>query len=260
VEPGERRRLEEAPPEERVRAYIENVALALDQVREKERGQGGLDERARRLVELAAAYLDDARYYLEEKKDAFTALACIAYAEGLIDALRWLGMVEAEWRPTSSLLERPRVLVAGTFDIIHPGHVELFRQAWLRGRVYAVVARDESVRRFKKREPIVPETQRLETVQAIRYVYKAVLGSTRDVLDPIREIKPHIILLGPDQWASEDWLRQRLKEEGIEAQVERLPEKKKCPLCSTTAIACRAAKVVPPEACRDLDLPPARQE
>ena len=236
--------LADTPPDKRVEAYIENVALALEELQDKPIG----DEKLRRVIDLARMYLDDARYYYE-KGDYFTALACIAYAEGLIDALRWLGHVELEWRPTTSLLERPKVLVAGTFDIIHPGHVELLRQAWLRGRVYVVVARDESVRRFKNRDPIVPEQQRLETVQAIRYVHQAVLGSTRDVLDPIREIKPDIILLGPDQWASEEWLTRQLEREGINARVERLPRKKQCPLCSTTAIACRAAKVIPHEAC-----------
>jgi len=237
-------RLLRASPEERVKAYIENVELALEKARDAQ-----LDEKARRVVENAKAYLDDARFYLAQG-DVFTALACIAYAEGLLDALRHLGLLDIDWEPTSSLLERPRVLVAGTFDIIHPGHVELLRQAWRRGRVYAVVARDESVKRFKHRPPIVPEEQRRETLQAIRYVHRALLGSSRDILDPIREVRPHIILLGPDQWASEEWLARRLREEGIEARIERLPEKKRCPLCSTTEIACRAAEIVDREKCR----------
>ncbi len=240
------RRIEETPPEERTRAYIENVALLLETI-----DASSLGPAHRRLLDLARAYLDDARYYLEERHDPYTALACIAYAEGLIDALRHLGMLNAEWRPTSSLLERPKVLVAGTFDLLHPGHVELLRQAWLRGHVYVVVARDETAQRIKKRPPVVPEQQRLETVQAIRYVHKAVLGSKKDILDPVREIKPDLILLGPDQWVQEEWLRRRLQEEGIEARVERLPEKKQCPLCSSTSIACKAAETVPKKLCQE---------
>ncbi len=240
--------LEKAPPEAKVEAYIENVTRALEKIRKQ---LEKLTPQQRRVVENAEAYLSDAKHYLE-KGDPFTALACIAYAEGLLDALRHLGIVEFDWELTSRLLARPKVLVAGTFDILHPGHIELLRQAWLRGRVYAVVARDESVKRFKKRPPIVPEEQRRETLQAVRYVYKAILGSKRDVLDPIREIKPDIILLGPDQWASEKWLQERLREEGIEARIERLPEKKRCPLCSATAIACRAAEIIDEETCRSL--------
>ncbi|KSW12682.1 cytidyltransferase [Pyrodictium occultum] len=226
------------PPGERVEAYIANVELALEKL-----GSRGLAGRTARLLELARMYVSDARYYLQ-RGDVFTALADVAYAEGLVDALRWLGLVELDWEPASRLLARPKVLVAGTFDLIHPGHIELLRQAWLRGRVYVVVARDSSVSRFKNREPIVPEEQRLEVVSAIRYVDKAILGSERDVLDPIRELRPDIILLGPDQWASEDWLRKRLAEEGLNPRIERLSEKKECSLCSATSIACRAAQIV----------------
>ena len=228
------------PPEKRVEAYIVNVELALEKLEE---AKASLDSRALRLVELARLYVSDARYYLE-RGDVFTALADIAYAEGLVDALRWLGLARLEWRPTSRLLERPKVLVAGTFDIIHPGHVELLRQAWLRGRAYVVVARDSSVRRFKNRDPIVPEEQRLAVVSAIRYVDKAVLGSEEDILEPIRAIRPDIILLGPDQWASEEWLGKQLEKEGLSPRIERLREKKNCNLCSTTRIACRAARIV----------------
>ena len=227
-------------PRRRVEAYILNVEIALEKLGVAKQN---LDARALKLIELAKRYVDDARYYLE-KGDVFTALADIAYAEGLIDALRWLGLVEFEWQPTSKLLERPKVLVAGTFDILHPGHIELLRQAWLRGRVYVVVARDKTVRRFKNRDPIVPEEQRLEVVSAIRYVHVAVLGSEKDVLEPVRAIRPDIILLGPDQWAEESWLQERLEREGITPRIERLREKKQCSLCSTTRIACKAVDIV----------------
>ena len=236
-------RVEDAPPRERVEAYIENVAHALDRLDHGEAQPPG-EPRARSLVELARAYLSDARYYLEHG-DTFTALAAIAYAEGLIDALRHLGHIKGlEWLPTSSLLARPKVLVAGTFDIIHPGHIELLRQAWRRGRVHVIVARDKTVERLKGRPPVVPEQQRLETVAAIRYVHAARLGSTRDMLEPILEIRPDIILLGPDQWADENWLAEQLSKHGLHPRIERLPEKKQCPLCSSSQIIERAARLL----------------
>ena len=233
----------EADAARRVEAYITNVELVLEEL------EGRLREPYSRLLRLARLYASDARYYLE-KGDVFTALACIAYAEGLIDALRHLGIVEPNWRPLSQLLARPKVLVAGTFDILHPGHIHLLREAWRRGRVHVIVARDANVRRMKGREPIVPEHQRLAVVSAVRYVAEARLGDEKDMLKPIEELKPDVILLGPDQWPDENRLEEVLRRRGVEAKVERLPERIECPLCSSTAIACRAAEIVDRDACR----------
>ena len=42
---------------------------------------------------LARDYARDAKYYLGDRKPV-SALACIAYAEGLLDALKFLGLAE----------------------------------------------------------------------------------------------------------------------------------------------------------------------
>jgi FAD synthetase len=227
----------------RVEAYIANVEQAIEKLR------GSISGAPAKLVELAEAYLNDAKYYLE-RGDGETALAAIAYAEGLIDALRWLGLAKFEWEPLSKLLSRPKVVVAGTFDILHPGHLALLRYAYSLGRVYVIVARDENVRRFKGREPLVPEDQRLEVISSIRYVHRAVLGHPQDVLQPIEAIRPDIIVLGPDQWASEDWLSRSLEERGVSPKIIRFRERVECNLCSVTSIACRVLNAFPRSLCR----------
>ncbi len=217
---------------ERVRAYIENVRLVLEKLREK-----GVYEKYKEVLEAASLYAKDAEYYLEEKKNVFTALACIAYAEGLIDSLRYLGFEEIEWESLGKLLARPKVLVAGSFEIIHPGHIYYLREAWKKGRVYVIVARDKSIEKFKKREPIVPEEQRLEVIENIKYVYKAVLGDENDYLKPVEDIKPDIILLGPDQWPRENELLEELRKRGLrDVRIERLPHRVDGKLCSTSRI------------------------
>ncbi|MCX8153248.1 MAG: DUF357 domain-containing protein [Candidatus Bathyarchaeota archaeon] len=50
------------------------------------------------------AYLEDAKYYKAQKK-LETSLTSIAYCEGLLDALRLLGVVKFEW-PTSTEREK----------------------------------------------------------------------------------------------------------------------------------------------------------
>jgi len=47
------------------------------------------------LIEKAERYLDDAAYYASGRRA--TALASVCYSEGILDALRLLGLVEFEW-------------------------------------------------------------------------------------------------------------------------------------------------------------------
>jgi len=49
-----------------------------------------------KVVELARAYLEDAKYYTDKRKFE-VSLASVAYCEGLLDALRLLGVVKFEW-------------------------------------------------------------------------------------------------------------------------------------------------------------------
>lgn len=48
------------------------------------------------VINSARNYCNDSRHYFE-KKDYITALASITYCEGLLDALRFLGLTEFNW-------------------------------------------------------------------------------------------------------------------------------------------------------------------
>ncbi|MCS7124917.1 MAG: DUF357 domain-containing protein [Candidatus Bathyarchaeota archaeon] len=48
------------------------------------------------IVDLAKAYLQDAKYYRDGKRFD-VSLASVAYCEGLLDALKRLGAVKFEW-------------------------------------------------------------------------------------------------------------------------------------------------------------------
>ena len=60
----------------------------------------------RNVMDFAKAYLEDARYYRERKK-LEVSLTSIAYCEGLLEALRLLGVVRFEW-PTGKKEMQPR--------------------------------------------------------------------------------------------------------------------------------------------------------
>jgi len=54
------------------------------------------EEKIKGIIESAKHYLNDAKYYQERNKME-TSLASVAYCEGLLDALRLLGVVEFTW-------------------------------------------------------------------------------------------------------------------------------------------------------------------
>ncbi|MCC6017589.1 MAG: cytidylyltransferase family protein [Candidatus Verstraetearchaeota archaeon] len=220
---------------ERVKKYIENVNIVLNKLGQ-ERHE---DEGVKKVIELCKSYCSDAKFYFE-KGEYITSLACIAYAEGLLDCLKFLNMVEFEWENEDIKKRQNRVLVAGTFDIIHPGHIWLMKKAKEYGQVIVIVATDNNVNRFKGRKPIIPSSQRLEVVRSIKYVDEAVLGSDdEDILRKVEEIKPNIIILGPDQkFISEEDLKNKLKERGLhDVKVIRINEEyKESPFYKTSQI------------------------
>ena len=131
-----------------------------------------------------------------------------------------------------------KVLIAGTFDIIHPGHIYLINEAKKLGKVIVIVARDSTVKRIKNKVPVIPEEQRLEVIRNIKGVYKARLGNEgSDLLKVVEEEKPDIILLGPNQNFDEKAIEQELKRRGLQVKVKRLKEKNNnYQLCSTSKI------------------------
>jgi len=128
-----------------------------------------------------------------------------------------------------------RVLATGTFDILHPGHLLYLSKARSLGdELYVIVARDSMIKH--KPRPIVPENQRLAMVRALRMVDNAMLGSEKDMFEPLRDIKPDIIALGKNQFFDEKELEANLKTHGINAKVVRIQSFEPGELCSSAAI------------------------
>jgi FAD synthetase len=115
------------------------------------------------------------------------------------------------------------VLVAGTFDILHPGHNDFFSQAKIHGdRLVVIVARDSTVLRVKGKAAHHDEKTRLAAVAANPLVDKARLGNEGDLLTVVHEEKPDVICLGYDQKMDGEELKQRLSERGLFVNVIRL--------------------------------------
>ena len=120
-----------------------------------------------------------------------------------------------------------RVMIFGTFDIVHKGHKHLFEQARALAKktqpfLIVSIARDKNVERIKGRAPRHTQHQRLTTVAKIVGVDKVILGAVGDHIPHIIKEKPNIIALGYDQTAYVRGLRAALKTAGLKTKIVRL--------------------------------------
>ncbi|MEM1597222.1 MAG: DUF357 domain-containing protein [Pyrobaculum sp.] len=220
---------------DRVALYIRNLEEALNSLVLK-------DPAYRKVVELAQAYLKDSKYYYSAG-DRETALATVSYAEGLLDALKIMGVADFVWRKPSEIKNDKVVMVAGTFEILHPGHLAYLREAWRLGYVVAVVSSDHNAERIKGRRLVIPQSQRAEVLSSLYYVHKVVPGKPGDIFDILNEVRPDVVLLGPNQHVSEDVVRKEAEKRGLALEVRRLAELRQCELCSTSKIIERILKI-----------------
>lgn len=65
------------------------------------------EDKIKSIIESAKQYLSDAKYY-QSQNQLETSLASVAYCEGLLDALRLLGMVEFTWPNTKKKQSKKR--------------------------------------------------------------------------------------------------------------------------------------------------------
>ncbi|MBU7013195.1 MAG: adenylyltransferase/cytidyltransferase family protein [Theionarchaea archaeon] len=112
------------------------------------------------------------------------------------------------------------VVVAGTFDILHPGHVYLLEEAATLGDLYVIIARDCNINKTKI---VFNEKERLKMVQILKPVMKAILGDEKDFFRPIEDISPDYLFLGPDQ--DYEWVKSQIKERNLAITVKQLPER-----------------------------------
>lgn len=117
-------------------------------------------------------------------------------------------------------------MVFGTFDMLHDGHLDFFRQARSLTpdpTLIVSIARDTAVVRIKGVSPRRTEEQRLALVSVCGLVDEAVLGDTEGYIAHIIEAHPEIIALGYDQEGEYvQSLEDNLRRAGLATKVTRL--------------------------------------
>ena len=122
-----------------------------------------------------------------------------------------------------------KVICAGTFDHLHPGHIDFFKQARGMGdELIVIVARDETVMRIKGFLPTHNEARRKENVEKTGIPDAVVMGNLdNDLFHILEDLRPDVIALGYDQRVSEDEVKKRFPDCRIERLSSFQPEKYK---------------------------------
>ncbi len=91
------------------------------------------------------------------------------------------------------------VFTVGVYDLLHIGHVHLFRRAKSLGdRLVVAVQESDIVLKYKPGSQLVYTTEeRMYMVKSIRYVNDVI--TYRDVDTIVKEVSFDIMVLGPDQ-------------------------------------------------------------
>ena len=103
-------------------------------------------------------------------------------------------------------MENKIVWCNGTFDILHPGHIELFKVGASLGKKLIVATdTDEKIRKDKgASKPVNNLCDRISMLQAIKYIDEVLYFNTREELEGLIKLyMPDILLLG-DDWQGGD--------------------------------------------------------
>lgn len=107
----------------------------------------------------------------------------------------------------------------GVYDMFHIGHLNLLKRAKEKCDYLIVgVSTDEVVKEYKHKTPVIPFSERIAIVEAIRYVDKVVPQESMDKIAAWENLHFDVIFHG-DDWKGSDMyneIEQKLKAVGCE--------------------------------------------
>lgn len=109
-----------------------------------------------------------------------------------------------------------KVYVALSVDFIHPGHINIIKNARELGEVIIGLLTDEAIATYK-RLPVLNYQQRKEVIENIVGVSKIIPQKTLDYTPNLRKIKPNYVVHGTD-WKTGS--QKRIREKVIETLSE----------------------------------------
>lgn len=108
------------------------------------------------------------------------------------------------------------VYTAGTFDLLHIGHVRIIRAAQGFGdRLIVGVSTDELVQSYKGKTPVVPFDERMEMVRALRDVDAVVAQHDQDKFAAWERMRFNVWVVGDDWFGTPKYEEYRHKLEAV---------------------------------------------
>lgn len=104
---------------------------------------------------------------------------------------------------------------AGVYDMFHIGHLNVIKKAKSQCDYLIVgVSTDEVVQKNKNKTPIIPYRERIEIIEAIKYVDKVVPQKRYDIegkIQAVVENHVNVMFVGSDWKGTEKW--EKIEEE-----------------------------------------------
>ena len=115
------------------------------------------------------------------------------------------------------------VMIFGSFDILHPGHIHFLKRAKTLGdKLVVVVALDATIEAVKGNVPKYNERERVEHIRDLKIADKVMMGYEADKYEVIEEINPDVIALGYDQDGFADKLKEEMEKRKMNPKIVRL--------------------------------------
>lgn len=114
---------------------------------------------------------------------------------------------------TTNLRKVNRIgVIAGNFDIIHPGYIKMFRECKKKCDTLIILLHsDPSIERPEKLKPILSVEERDELLMSIKYIDNVFVYDTEaDLIHLLRILSPNIRFLG-DDYKGKDFTGKDLK-------------------------------------------------
>lgn len=93
----------------------------------------------------------------------------------------------------------------GVYDLFHIGHLNLLRRAKEMCDYLIVGVSSDALVAYKHKQPVIPFEERIEIVNAIRYVDKAVIQENMDKMAAWEKYHFDVIFVGDDWKGTEKW-------------------------------------------------------
>jgi len=122
-------------------------------------------------------------------------------------------------------MKKTKIMVFGTFDGLHKGHIDFFKQArgFIKNSFLIVsIARDKNVFKIKGEYPQLRESDRIELIKKSKLADQVILSGLKNHIPHIVKISPDIIALGYDQKVYVKNLKKDLKNCGLLVKIVRL--------------------------------------